>query len=322
MRRVLLVSTTLAALAVVATTALSQRPSGAPGRGERGGFARFNPLIRLFDADGDGVLGKEEIEGAAAKLKEFDKSQDGKLTAEELMEALPFGPGRGRFGPGGPPGGAGRPSFGRGGRPGGRPSGGGVSESEFDAPPLPKDDQEKKILAALEAMREGPRFRNVSASDGRLLRLLAETTGAKNVVEIGTSTGESAVWLALGLRTTGGHLFTHEIDEGRAKTAEENFKKAGVDNLITIVLGDAHETVKPYKEPIDILFLDADKEGYIDYLDKLVPLIRPGGLIVAHNMNPRQADKRYLEAITKNPDFETAFLLMEGTGVGVTMKKR
>ena len=99
-------------------------------------------------------------------------------------------------------------------------------------------------------------------------------------------------------------------------------KKAGVDSLITIILGDAHETVTQHKNPIDILFLDADKEGYIDYLNKLVPLIRPGGLIIAHNMNPRMADPRYMEAITKNPKLETSFLLMEGTGIGVTMKKR
>jgi caffeoyl-CoA O-methyltransferase len=217
-------------------------------------------------------------------------------------------------------------------RPGGPPSGGDgpprgpgrqrVSESAFHALPLPKDEAEKRILDTLDEMRRGPRFANVSTTDGRLLRLLTETTGAKRVVEIGTSTGESGVWFALALRSTGGHLFTHEIDEGRAKIAAENFKKAGVDDLVTIVLGDAHETVKQYSEPIDILFLDADKEGYIDYLDKLLPLVRPGGLIIAHNMNPRMADPRYVEAITKDPNLETSFLLMEGAGVGVTLKKR
>ena len=207
-------------------------------------------------------------------------------------------------------------------RPGRRPGGGGVDPSAFDAPPLPKNDAEKRILAAIEEMRKGPRFRNVSTADGRLLRLLAETTGAKRVVEIGTSTGESGVWFALALQSTGGHLFTHEIDPGRAKIAEGNFKKAGVEDLVTIIVGDAHETVKQHKEPIDILFLDADKEGYIDYLNKLVPLLRGGGLIIAHNMSPRMAHRPYLDAITKDPKFETSFLLMEGSGVGVTMKKR
>jgi len=108
----------------------------------------------------------------------------------------------------------------------------------------------------------------------------------------------------------------------RAKIAEENFKKAGVDDLITVVLGDAHETVKRYTGPIDILFLDADKEGYLDYLDKLLPLVRPGGLVIAHNMRYPNPNPDYIKAITTNPKLETTFLLMEGAGVGVTLKKR
>jgi len=126
----------------------------------------------------------------------------------------------------------------------------------------------------------------------------------------------------LALRKTGGKLITHDIDPGRAKIAAENFKRAGVEDLITIVLGDAHETVKNIEGPIDILFLDADKDNYLDYLDKLVPKLRPGGLIVAHNMVSPAPDPRYLEAITKNPDLETSFLLMDAAGIGVTMKKR
>lgn len=201
----------------------------------------------------------------------------------------------------------------------GRPEAGGAV---YDNPVLAKDQEEQKILSALEEMRRGQRYANVSATDGRLLRLLAEATNAKYVVEIGTSTGESGVCFALALRKTGGHLYTHEIDPQRARVARENFKKAGVDSLITIIEGDAHETVKQHKEPIDLLFLDADKTGYIDYLQKLLPLVRPGGLIIAHNMSPRQADPNYVKAITTDPQLETAFLLMEGAGIGVTMKKR
>jgi predicted O-methyltransferase YrrM len=126
----------------------------------------------------------------------------------------------------------------------------------------------------------------------------------------------------LALRSTGGKLITHEIDPERAKIAQENFRKAGVSDLITVVLGDAHETVKQHKNPIDILFLDADKRGYIDYLDKLLPLVRPGGLIIAHNMRYPNPDPDYLKAITKDPKLDTSFLLMEGAGVGVTLKKR
>lgn len=194
--------------------------------------------------------------------------------------------------------------------------------AQYDNPILPKDEEEEKILKALEEMRSGHRYANVSVRDGRLLRLLTEAIGAQRVVEIGTSTGESAVWFALALRSTGGKLFTHEIDTERARIARENFKKAGVDHLITLIEGDAHETVKQYKEPIDILFLDADKAGYIDYLNKLLPLIKPGGLIIAHNMTNPRPDPRYIETITQNPELETMFLLMDAAGIGVTMKKR
>ncbi len=197
---------------------------------------------------------------------------------------------------------------------------GGAVESR----PLAKTPEEKKILDVLDDLDRNQRRgnMNVPLEDGRLLRLLAEAMNAQHVVEIGTSNGYSSIWICLALRSTGGKLTTYEIDEYRAGLARKNFERAGVGDLVTLVLGDAHEKVAELEGPIDILFLDADKEGYIDYLNKLMPLIRPGGLIIAHNMNPRMADRRYMEAITKNPDFETSFLLMEGAGVGVTLKKR
>jgi len=78
----------------------------------------------------------------------------------------------------------------------------------------------------------------------------------------------------------GGKIFTLEIDPEKTKLARENFKRAGVNDLITIIAGDAHERVKQHQESIDVVFLDAEKKGYIDYLKKLLPLVRPGGLIL------------------------------------------
>ncbi len=206
----------------------------------------------------------------------------------------------------------------------GRPMRGGAGTSSFESSTMPKTEAEKKILSVLEDMDKNQRrgMMNVPVEDGRLLRLLTEAVGAKHVVEIGTSNGYSGIWFCLALRTTGGKLTTHEIDARRASLARENFKRAGVDKIVTLVEGDAHKTVTKLKGPIDVLFLDADKEGYIDYLNKLLPLVRPGGLVVAHNMNPRQADPRYVKAITTNPDLETIFLHMQAAGVGVTLKKR
>src|SRR3954452_1409079 len=194
--------------------------------------------------------------------------------------------------------------------------------SDLSKPPLPKDDGEKKILEALDQARKGQRYANVSPADGRLLRQLTEAVGAKRVVELGTSTGESGLWFALALRKTGGHLYTHDLDAGRIAVARENFKRAGVEELITLIEGDAHETVKQQTEPIDVVFIDADKPGYPDSLQKLLPLVRPGGLILAHNMRRPPPDPRYIEAITTNPDLVTSFLLMDGAGIGVTLKKR
>jgi predicted O-methyltransferase YrrM len=188
-----------------------------------------------------------------------------------------------------------------------------------------KNDEEGRILAVLEDMAEnqGRGMYNVPPEDGRLLRLLAETTDAKHVVEIGTSNGYSGIWFCLALRATGGRLTTYEIDAGRAALARENFRRAGVDPLVTLVEGDAHEEVTKLQGPIDILFLDADKDGYIDYLDKLLPLLRPGGLVLAHNMSPTMADPKYIEAITSTPGLETIFLNKSFFGgVGVTLKKR
>jgi len=195
----------------------------------------------------------------------------------------------------------------------------------IESSPTAMNDEEKQILDVLEDMAEsqGRGKHNVSREDGRLLRLLTEATDAKHVVEIGTANGYSGIWFCLALRTTGGRLTTHEIDAGLAALARENFSRAGVDQMTTVVEGNAHEGVTQLQGPIDILFLDADKSGYIDYLEKLLPLVRPGGLVVAHNMQPMMADPKYVEAITSNPDLETIFLNKSlWGGVGVTMKKR
>ena len=105
--------------------------------------------------------------------------------------------------------------------------------SDLSKPPLPKDDGEKRILEAIDQARQGRRYANVSTADGRLMRQLTEAVGAKRVVELGTSTGESGLWFAMALRKTGGHLYTHDIDPGRISVARENFKKGGAGPLST-----------------------------------------------------------------------------------------
>jgi predicted O-methyltransferase YrrM len=100
--------------------------------------------------------------------------------------------------------------------------------------------------------------------------------------------------------------------------ARGHFKEAGVDGLVTIVEGDAHQNVARLKGPVDVAFLDADKDGYVDYLREVLPLVRPGGLILAHNV---EMVPDYVKAVTTSADLETVFY-MEGGGLAVTLKKR
>lgn len=194
-----------------------------------------------------------------------------------------------------------------------------LAPDSIDYPPIARSAAEKKILATLDAAaKAGETYENVPASDGRLLRLLAEAVDAKQVVEIGTSTGLSGMWLAMALEKTGGHLTTFEYDPGRAAIAKKHFTEAGVDQLVTIVQGDAHKTLARLHGPIDLAFIDADKDGYVDYLNHLLPLVRPGGLLLAHNVDMVPA---YVKAVTTNPNLETVFY-MQGNGLAVTLKKR
>ncbi len=190
--------------------------------------------------------------------------------------------------------------------------------SALEKAPLPRDDAEKMILGILDDIRANQQYQNVPPQDGRLLRIMTESMNARNVVEIGTSTGYSGIWFGLALLKTGGRMTTFEIDPGRAATARANFKRAGMADIITVVVGDAHEEVKKLKDPIDILFLDADKQGYIDYLNKLLPLVRPGGLVIAHNITPGMADPSFMKAIMEDTNLET---IVRG-GVSITLKKK
>jgi predicted O-methyltransferase YrrM len=198
-----------------------------------------------------------------------------------------------------------------------------ITQAAVESSTLPKTAEEKQILSIIgELEKSRGEMLSVPMEDGRLLRLLTEASNAQNVVEIGTSNGYSSLWFCLALRANGGKLTTFEIDPQKVKLAQSNFKKAGVDKIVTIIEGDAHNEVTKLKDPIDIIFLDADKSGYPDYLSKLLPLVRPGGLIIAHNMKSPAPNPEYIKAITTNPDLETIFLNMQAAGVGVTLKKR
>jgi predicted O-methyltransferase YrrM len=200
-----------------------------------------------------------------------------------------------------------------------------VSRRILPRHPRPRDEAEERMIDVMEDMQtnQSQGMGNVLPEDGRLMRMLTESLGAKHVVEVGTANGYSAMWFCLALKSTGGRLITHEIDAARIKLAKENFQRAGVEALVTLVEGDAHETVKKLTGPIDVVLLDAEKEGFTDYLRKLLPLVRVGGLIIAHDSSG-QADQMedYFQAIVSDPDLETVFVDASRWGMAVTRKMR
>ena len=184
--------------------------------------------------------------------------------------------------------------------------------------PQSATEKEKRILAVIDRMAKSHEtYLSVPEQDGKALRLLTEAIKAKHVVEIGTSTGYSGLWFCLALQKTGGHLTTFEIDRQRAVQARKHFEEAGVEQIVTIIEGDAHGEVAKLKLPIDLVFIDADKSGYVDYLNKLLPLVRASGLLLAHNVD---MVPEYVKAVQANADLETIFY-MEGGGLAVTLKR-
>src|SRR5262249_27889938 len=123
----------------------------------------------------------------------------------------------------------------------------------------------------------------IDSEVGALLRVLATAIGAQRILEIGTAIGYSGIWLAGGL-APGGQLITLEMNPDRAKTARDNFRRAGFDNRANVIVGDAAKTLAKVAGPFDLIFQDGDKRLYMALLDRLVGLLRPGGLLVTDNV--------------------------------------
>ena len=162
---------------------------------------------------------------------------------------------------------------------------------------------------------------NVAPSEGAFLRDEVAKMKAKRALEVGTSNGYSGIWIALGLGKTGGHLTTLEIDEGRAKLAEENFRAAGVERLVTLERGDALELIPKLSGPFDFVFIDAAKNEYVRYLQQVLPIVAPGGVIVAHNVTDLKSSlEDFIQAVKTNPQLKTSFVDAGPGGFSLSVK--
>lgn len=182
------------------------------------------------------------------------------------------------------------------------------------------DERVKKFL---EGHRGKWKDWNVPYQDGQVLYNLIIQHRFQRALEIGTSTGHSAIWMAWALSKTGGRLITIEIDEGRYKTALKNFKEAGVEAFIDARLGDAHQLVKELPGPFDFVFSDADKEWYTQYFKDLDPKLVKGGCFTAHNVTDAfEGVKDFLAAVRSRSDYQTTIDRSSSSGISISCKKR
>ena len=145
-------------------------------------------------------------------------------------------------------------------------------------------NEDKHLKNAINAMKELKLPINIGPEDGKLFRVLIKMISAKKAVEFGTLVGYSAIWIARALGE-GGKLYSLEKNTKHAEIAENLLQKAGLGNVVDIVVGDAKENMHKLSEngPFDFIFIDANKAAYPDYLSWSKENLRPGGVIIADN---------------------------------------
>ena len=171
------------------------------------------------------------------------------------------------------------------------------------------DETTNNIMAELEKTQK--EFWNIARETGVMLNMFIKMMNAKSVLEIGTSNGYSGLWLSKALKTTGGHLTTIEFYEKRQSIAIENFKKCGVSDIITPLQGSAIMILEnlPENEKFDFVFIDANKQEYIKYLNLIKPHLTQKCMITADNiLSHAEKVKPFVDAVDADSEFQYEIL--------------
>jgi caffeoyl-CoA O-methyltransferase len=158
------------------------------------------------------------------------------------------------------------------------------------------------------------RVRQIPPETGRFLALMAASAPPGAVIEIGTSAGYSAMWLALACRQRGDRLTTFDFDADKVKLAGETFRLAGIEDLVQVVHGDARLYLGD-NQPIAFCFIDCEKETYGEMYELAVPRLVSGGLLAADNViNQRDELEPFIERALSDPRLD-ALIVPIGKGV-------
>lgn len=150
---------------------------------------------------------------------------------------------------------------------------------------------------------------NTTEGDAMMLRILAESAGAKRGLEVGSANGFGAINMGIAFERTGGHLYTLEIDPRSIKECRENLKKVGLENTVTCIEGDALKTLPTLEGEFDFVFIDAVKRDYLKYLKIIEPKLKPGAVIVGDNViRSARAMRDFLDYIQESPKYDTVII--------------
>ena len=152
-------------------------------------------------------------------------------------------------------------------------------------------------------------FWNVSRSTGNFLNMLVKMANCKSGLEIGTSNGYSGLWLGTAFKENGGKMTTIEFWEKRQVIAREHFKNCGLEEVITPVIGPATDILEQWSEPLDFVFIDANKGQYIEFFNLVDKHLQKGGIITADNITSHaEKVKPFVDAISNNPNYQVEIL--------------
>lgn len=162
----------------------------------------------------------------------------------------------------------------------------------------------------------------VSEEDGRFLRMLIAASGAKRVLEIGGASGYSAIWMGQAVRANGGQMVTIEYDDVRARELAQNIKRAGLDDVVRVLSGDAFAQIPKLPGTFDFVFLDAWKKDYQRFFDLVFPRLDRGGLFLAHNVVNKASEMGdFLKTINTHPALWTSIVTPSGEGISISYRR-
>lgn len=165
------------------------------------------------------------------------------------------------------------------------------------------------------------RLRNLEPDTAALLALLVRATGARQVLELGTSNGYSTLWLADAVRDTGGRLVSVELDPDRSAQATRNLARGGLTKYAEVLVQDARDALRQSSDAHwDLVFLDAERPAYVSYWPDLIRALRPGGLLAVDNVTSHAAEvAEFRTLISADPTMAEA---VAPTGAGLLLAVR